>query len=106
MAFYDDGQVALHLGDAGRTMRELPLLSVDCVVTSPPYWGLRDYQVTGQLGNEPTVDEYVARLADVFDELAPVLAPEGSVWLNVGDSYGGSWGHYVAVGSTSRTAEE
>jgi site-specific DNA-methyltransferase (adenine-specific) len=77
---------------------------VDCVVTSPPYWGLRDYGSVGQLGVEPTIEEYVIRLAEVFEELAHVLVPAGSVWLNLGDSYGGSWGQYVAAGSTARTA--
>lgn len=101
---YDDGQVMLGCGDARRVLGELPLRSVDCVVTSPPYWGLRDYRVVGQLGAEPSVDLYVERLAGIFDELGQVLAPQGSVWLNLGDSFGGSWGHYVAAGSTARTA--
>ncbi|MET9259632.1 site-specific DNA-methyltransferase [Amycolatopsis sp. NPDC004079] len=78
--------------------------SVDCVVTSPPYWGLRDYRVAGQHGVESTVDGYVARLAEVFGELSRVLAPGGTVWLNLGDCFGGSWGNYVAPGSVARTA--
>jgi DNA modification methylase len=104
MMSYDDGQVALYTGDATDVVKQLPPASVDCVVTSPPYWGLRDYRVAGQLGAEPAVDEYVAHLATVFDELARVLARGGSVWLNLGDSYGGSWGHYIATGSTASTA--
>jgi DNA modification methylase len=102
--FYDNGQIALHAGDASEVMAQLPESSVDCVVTSPPYWGLRDYRAVGQIGAESGVDQYVARLASAFDELVPVLAPRGMVWLNLGDSYGGSWGHYVAAGSTARTA--
>lgn len=101
---YDDGQVVLCCGDARDEVGKLPLRSVDCVVTSPPYWGLRDYDVAGQLGVERAVERYVDRLAEVVDELAPVLVPSGSVWLNLGDSYGGSWGHYVAAGSTARSA--
>ncbi|MCR6490532.1 site-specific DNA-methyltransferase [Amycolatopsis sp. OK19-0408] len=106
MIQYDDGQVILRQGDAAEALREFPEHSVDCVVTSPPYWGLRDYGVAGQLGGEAVVEAYVARLAAVFDEVAQILAPGGSVWLNLGDSYGGSWGHYVAAGSTARTAAE
>ncbi|OXM62793.1 DNA-methyltransferase [Amycolatopsis vastitatis] len=103
---YEDGQVALHSGNAADVVRQLPAESVDCVVTSPPYWGLRDYRIGRQLGIESTVDQYVARLVELFDELALVLTPQGTVWLNLGDSYGGSWGHYVAAGSTARTAAE
>lgn len=100
---YDEGQVVLRCGDARDEVGKLPPQSVDCVVTSPPYWGLRDYGVAGQIGAEPAVEQYVARLAGVFEELAHVLVPGGSVWLNLGDSYGGSWGHYVAAGSAART---
>ncbi|UOZ06892.1 site-specific DNA-methyltransferase [Amycolatopsis sp. WQ 127309] len=106
MTIYDDGQTMLCSGDAVEVVRQLPMHSVDCVVTSPPYWGLRDYRVGRQLGAEATVDEYVERLALLFDELAGVLAPWGTVWLNLGDSYGGSWGYYVAAGSGARTAAQ
>lgn len=61
--------------------------SVDCVVTSPPYWGLRDYGVDGQLGLEPTPYEYVENMIAVFREVQRVLKPSGSLWLNLGDSY-------------------
>jgi DNA modification methylase len=69
--------------------RALPLddASVQCVVTSPPYWGLRDYGVDGQLGLEPTPDEYVANMVAVFREIRRVLRDDGVVWLNLGDSY-------------------
>ncbi|NBH07737.1 site-specific DNA-methyltransferase [Amycolatopsis sp. SID8362] len=102
--FYDDGQVTLYSADGAEAVKQLPLGSVDCVVTSPPYWGLRDYGVRSQLGIEPRVEDYVARLAGLFDGLAQILSPRGTVWLNLGDSYGGSWGNYVAKGSTARTA--
>ncbi|MET9263840.1 site-specific DNA-methyltransferase [Amycolatopsis sp. NPDC004079] len=98
MLVYDDGQVALRCGDAAAELRNMPTGSVDCVVTSPPYWGLRDYRIAGQLGTEPTVADVVA----VLEQLVPVLAPDGSAWLNLGDSYGGSWGGYVAEGSAVR----
>ncbi|MEV6904620.1 site-specific DNA-methyltransferase [Amycolatopsis sp. NPDC051372] len=92
------------VGDAAEVMTGMATASVDCVVTSPPYWGLRDYRVGGQLGAESTVERYVARLAESFDEAGRVLAPGGTAWLNLGDCFGGSWGNYVAAGSTARTA--
>jgi hypothetical protein len=74
-------------GDALTRLRELPGQSVDCVVTSPPYFQLRDYGVSGQLGLEPTVSGWVAELREVCREVARVLVPTGSLWLNVGDSF-------------------
>jgi len=68
-------------------MRELPTASVDCVITSPPYFQLRDYGVPGQLGLEPTVGRWVENLRRVIAEMARVLRPSGSLWLNLGDSY-------------------
>jgi DNA modification methylase len=68
----------------------MPAESVHCVVTSPPYWGLRDYGVGGQLGLEPTPEEYVANMVAVFREVRRVLRAEGTLWLNLGDSYAGS----------------
>ncbi len=70
----------------------MPADSIDCLVTSPPYWQLRDYNVQGQLGLEPTVEEYVAKLCDIFDEARRVLKPTGTCWVNMGDSYS-SVGH-------------
>ena len=64
--------------------------SVQCVVTSPPYWGLRDYGVAGQLGLEKTPEEYVEKLVVVFREIKRVLRKDGTLWLNLGDSYAGS----------------
>ncbi|WP_416376919.1 DNA-methyltransferase [Marinobacter sp. THAF197a] len=68
-------------------MKELPNQSVNCCVTSPPYFGLRDYGVEGQLGAEPTPDEFVEALVRVFREVRRVLRDDGTVWLNLGDSY-------------------
>ena len=72
--------------------KQIPLAdgSVNCVVTSPPYYGLRDYNVDGQIGLEQTPDEYVADLVQVFREVWRVLRDDGTVWLNLGDSYSGS----------------
>jgi len=68
-------------------LRTLPDESVHCCVTSPPYWGLRDYGVEGQLGLEKTPEEYVAKMVDVFREVRRVMRDDGTLWLNIGDSY-------------------
>jgi len=73
-------------------LRQLPDESMHCVVTSPPYWGLRDYGVDGQIGLEPTLGEFLARLVDVFREVRRVLRSDGTCWVNMGDSYAGSRG--------------
>lgn len=78
---------AVLIGDAVQRLRELPRASVDCVITSPPYFGLRDYGVTGQLGQEAHVDQWVDNLRAVCREIRGVLAPYGSLWLNLGDAY-------------------
>lgn len=75
------------VGDALKRLRTLPTASVDCVITSPPFYMLRDYGVAGQLGLEPTVTAWVENLRAVCRELARVLKPTGSLWLNLGDSY-------------------
>ncbi len=84
-------------GDVIDMLRTLPDQSVNTCVTSPPYWGLRDYGVDGQLGLEKTPDEYVAKMVRVFQEVKRVLKDDGTLWLNLGDSYcgTGSKGDYV-----------
>jgi DNA modification methylase len=77
-------------GDVIDRLREMPEESVQCVVTSPPYWGLRDYGTPGQLGLEPTPEAYVARMVEVFRAVRRVLRKDGTLWLNLGDSYAGS----------------
>lgn len=77
-------------GDALSVLKTMPEQSVHCCVTSPPYWGLRDYGVDGQLGLESTPDEYVEKLVEVFREVRRVLRDDGTLWLNLGDSYAGS----------------
>jgi DNA modification methylase len=79
-------------GDCIEMMRTMPAESVQCVVTSPPYWGLRDYGHAGQLGAEKTPSLYVSKMVSVFEEIRRVLKKDGTVWLNIGDSYAGSWG--------------
>ena len=77
-------------GDATEVLKTLPSESVNMCVTSPPYYGLRDYGEDGQIGVEQSPDEYIARLTKVFDEVYRVLAKDGTLWLNIGDSYAGS----------------
>jgi len=93
-------------GNAGKVPQFMARGYVDCVVTSPPYWQLRDYEGgveddwgdgtwEGQLGHEPTPDMFVEHLADVFDGVREVMKPEGSLWVNLADTYSGkSGGHY------------
>ncbi len=82
----------LHQGDSLEVLRTLPDASAHCCVTSPPYWGLRDYGTAGQIGLEETPDEYVARLLEVFGEVRRVLRDDGSLWLNLGDAYTSNFG--------------
>jgi DNA modification methylase len=77
------------LGDCRETLKGLAAGSVNCCVTSPPYFGLRDYGHEGQIGLEKTPDEYVAEMVAVFREVRRVLRDDGTLWLNLGDSYGG-----------------
>jgi DNA modification methylase len=74
-------------GDALSELRKLPDASVHCCVTSPPYCGLRNYGMAGQVGLEKTPQEYVSRMVEIFEEVRRVLRPDGSLWLNLGDSY-------------------
>jgi DNA modification methylase len=74
-------------GDALKILQRLPTESIDCVVTSPPYWSLRDYGVRQQLGLEASPEEYIARLCRVFDEVRRVLKPSGTCWVNLSDAY-------------------
>lgn len=74
-------------GDAAKALKTLPPESVNMCVTSPPYYGLRDYGESEQIGIEQTPDEYIARLIEVFDEVYRVLKKDGTLWLNIGDSY-------------------
>ena len=89
----------LYPGDCLATLRTLPDGAARCCVTSPPYWGLRDYGHDGQLGLEPTPDAYVAAMVAVFREVRRVLADDGTLWLNLGDSYASGSGGTPRPGS-------
>lgn len=100
---YRDDQITLHHGKALEIALELPSGAADCIVTSPPYYGLRDYGIEGQWGLESSPAEYVANLRALFAELRRVLADDGTLWLNLGDSYA-STGGKSSLGSTELSA--
>ena len=85
----DIAEIKFLQGDCREVLKTLPDGSIHCCVTSPPYFGLRDYGVSGQIGLEQTPDEYVAQLVAVFREVRRVLRGDGTLWLNLGDSYSG-----------------
>jgi DNA modification methylase len=92
-------------GDVMGVLKEMPSDSVHCCVTSPPYWGLRDYGVEGQIGLESSVQEHMNVLVEVFREVRRVLRPDGTCWLNYGDAYanaGKSGLHVKGASSTLR----
>lgn len=80
----------VHNCDALRLLGNMPSQSVNCIVTSPPYWGLRDYGVNGQIGLEPTLKEFIDTLVILFREARRVLRNDGTLWLNMGDAYASS----------------
>ncbi len=102
--------VKLLHGDALAMLKTLDTETVQTCVTSPPYWGLRDYGAEGQLGLEATPDEYVAKLVEIFREVRRVLAKDGTLWLNLGDSYAGGGrggiGDASTLGGTGRNQNE
>jgi site-specific DNA-methyltransferase (adenine-specific) len=105
--------VTIYVGDVRDQLRAMPAESVHCIVTSPPYWGLRDYGVDGQIGLEATPAEFITTMVDVFEELRRVLRPDGTCWVNMGDSYAskpngpvGAGGHTAAAPHVAvRTAQ-
>jgi len=93
------------VGDVRKRLKEIPDQTVQCCVTSPPYWGLRDYGADGQIGLEQTPNAYVAEMVSVFREVKRVLRDDGTLWLNLGDTYASSWGsgRRNIIGNPSRT---
>ena len=100
--YYEHAGITIYHGDVLATLRDLPEESVHCVVTSPPYWGLRDYGVEGQIGLEKTPQEYVAKIVEVFREVRRVLRKDGTCWVNLGDSYGSGTRATRQVSQTSK----
>ena len=101
--FYSDEFVSLYHGDAASILATLPAQSVNCIVTSPPYFGLRDYGVDGQIGAETSPAEFVDALVAVFREARRVLADDGTCWLNLGDSYNNTSSGQNGTASTGIT---
>lgn len=100
--------VRILVGDVLEKLRDLPPDSVDIVITSPPYWGLRDYGVAGQMGSEPSLGEHIEAMVDVFREVRRVMKPKAPLWLNYGDCYatapnGRSAAATKAAGNDDRT---
>ncbi len=85
--------IELLAGDCTISLKKLEDKSVHCCVTSPPYFGLRDYNCEGQAGIEATPEEYIANMVKVFREVKRVLRDDGTLWLNIGDSYAGYHGN-------------
>jgi site-specific DNA-methyltransferase (adenine-specific) len=91
------------IGDALTELKKLESKSINCCVTSPPYFGLRDYGHEKQIGLEQTPDQFVQILVDVFREVSRVLKDDGTLWLNLGDSYAGNHGHKQSSGAKSKS---
>lgn len=77
----------LFLGDARKILTMIPDKTIQCTVCSPPYWGLRDYGIENQIGAEDKLDDYINNLVKIFGEVRRVLKDDGTLWLNIGDSY-------------------
>lgn len=103
--YYKDATVVLHHGDSLDVARALESGSVDSIVTSPPYYGLRDYGSEGQYGLEESPAAYVETMRALFNELRRVLADDGTLWLNIGDSYSGIRGGKSAPDNKNNHAE-
>ena len=100
--YHDSQGIELYHGDCLQVLQELPAESVHCVVTSPPYWGLRDYGTDGQLGLEETPQQHVSKMVEVFSEVRRVLRTDGTLWLNYGDSYANSSAGDGRCGATAQ----
>ena len=96
---YSRNRCEVIVGDARRVLRDFPDGYFQCVVTSPPYWGLRDYGIDGQIGAETSVDAYIEDLVRLFREVRRTLVDDGTLWMNIGDSY-------TSGGRTWRDADE
>jgi DNA modification methylase len=103
--FFEDDSLLVLVGDCREQMAAIDAQSVQTIVTSPPYWGLRDYGQEGQLGLESSPDQYVSALVEVFRQGRRVLKDNGTLWLNLGDSYfphNGTRGNKSPAGDTLR----
>ena len=94
--FENNTQFIIYNMDVMRALKKLSTNSVDCVITSPPYWALRDYKILGQIGLEEHPQEWINKIVQAFEEIKRILKPTGTVFLNVGDTYYGSYGGFGA----------
>ena len=99
--------VQILTGDSRLVLRTVAKESIQCCITSPPYWGLRDYEHPSQIGAEPSPDQYVSNLVEIFRVVKDVLRSDGTLWLNVGDGYARNGGHgncgpNAVVGNTKK----
>ena len=87
--YYLDENIGLYLGDVLESLKQFPDNFVQCCITSPPYWGLRRYtdNISSEIGCEPTPFEYIDKLTLIFNEVKRILKNDGTLWLNIGDSY-------------------
>lgn len=104
------GDVTILTGDSLKLLPTLEEESIQCCVTSPPYWGLRDYDHSDQIGTESSPEEYVENLISIFREVRRVLRDDGTVWLNIGDGYARNGGHgncgpNAKVGNTKKLVQ-
>lgn len=104
--YYEDDVLRLHHGDATEIAKSMPSKSVQTIVTSPPYFGLRDYGTAGEIGSEETPEEFVTNLVHLFACLRDSLTDDGTLWLNLGDSYSGSGGNGQTNGRLKGRAPE
>ena len=105
------GDIAILAGDSREILPTLDAESIQCCVTSPPYWGLRDYDHPAQIGTEPSPEGYVDNLVSIFREVRRVLRKDGTFWLNVGDGYArnggtGNCGPNAKVGNTKKLIQK
>ena len=94
--YYESQDGVIYHGDAKGILSGMESGSVYCCVTSPPYWGLRNYRVPGQLGLEKTPEEYVAKMVEIFREVWRVLRDDATLWLNLGDTYAAARSYQVS----------
>lgn len=95
--WHKENSITIYNGDALETLQELEAGSVQSCITSPPYWGLRDYGISGQIGLEESPEEYVEKLVKVFQEVRRVLQDDGTLWINLGDTYNSRSGGYSSL---------
>jgi len=85
--YFEINESIVFIGDALKVLQKISSNSVQCIITSPPYWGMRDYKINGQIGLEENFDDYLANLIKVFDETKRILRQDGTLWINIGDTY-------------------